>query len=125
MVLNWLGTRAVSSFELSGLVQATVDIGSAALLLTVRQRSTMVVLTVAALFSAMVLFSCVYDLGLITRDTMWAWADVAAYCQLIIIAGSAAAGGGHARLAMGRYRRHRIGAVVRSLANRIQNPPSS
>ena len=123
MAGNWLATRTVSSYELPGSVQAVADLTSAALLLVMRRVSTSATLPVSALFGLMVVFACVHDLKLITRDTMWAWADVAAYCQLIIIAGVASAGGGRSRLVMAPHRRRRAPAMVCAVAARLQAPP--
>ena len=123
MLVNWLATRFVSAFEMPGSVQAVADITSAAVLLAMRHLGSMAVLPVAALFGLMVIFACLHDLKLITRDTMWAWADVAAYCQLIIIAGVASAGGGRSRLVMALHRRRRAPAMVCAVAARLQAPP--
>lgn len=125
MIGNWMATRAVSTLELPGSVQAVADITSAVLLLVLPGPRASSIIPVAALFALMVVFSGVHDLNLISRDTMWAWADVAAYFQLVIIAGSAASGGGRARLAMDSHRRRRVPAVVRAAAQRIQAPPPS
>jgi hypothetical protein len=125
MIGNWLATRSVSSFELPGAVQAVADLTSAALLLAVWRFGGMAALPVAALFGLMVIFSGVHDLGLITRDTMWAWADVLGYCQLLIIAGGAARGGGRPRLAVAPDRRGRAPALAPIVARRLQGPPST
>ena len=122
MVLNWCATRAVSSFELSGLVQATADISAAVLLIALRHAGNMAVLPVAALYALMVFIAGAHDLGVITRDTMWAWADVLGYLQLLIIAGGAA-GGGRARLAMGGDRPRRTHRAAILAANRLQARP--
>jgi membrane protease YdiL (CAAX protease family) len=123
MVANWLATRAVTAYELPGMVQAVADLTSAAVLLALRRFSTIAVLPVSALFAIMVFFYGVHDAGLITRDTMWAWADVLAYGQLLIIAGGAVAGGGRGRLALASHRRGRVRAMAFAVAKRLQAPP--
>lgn len=125
MVSNWLATRIVTAYELPGAVQAVADLTSAALLLAVWRFGGMAALPVAALFGLMVIFSGAHDLGLITRDTMWAWADVLGYCQLLIIAGGAVGGGGRPRLAMAPHRRGRTPALAPAVARRLQGPPST
>lgn len=126
MVLNWLGTRAVTGLELSGTAQAIIDVSSAAVLMLMWQKCHMVVLPVSALFALMVFMSGAYQVGMIARETMWAWADVAAYLQLLLIVGaSAASGGGGIRLALGAHLRSRIRGVWRAVAARIPLPPHS
>ncbi len=125
MAANWLATRAVSAFDLAGAVQAVADLISAALLLAMWRGRFAATIPVASLFALMVFISGIHDAGLIARDTMWAWADVLGYCQLLIIAGSAVRGGGHPRLAMAPHRRGRDRAVVAAVARRLQDPPPS
>jgi hypothetical protein len=125
MIGNWLATRAVSSFELSGAAQAVADLTSAALLLAMWRARSFATVPVAGLFALMVFVYGAHDAGLITRDTMWAWADVLGYCQLLIIAGSAVRGGGHPRLAVAADRRRRAPALAAVVARRIQGPPPS
>lgn len=98
MVANWIGTRAVTAFELNGFQQGMIDLASAVTLMMLRHKRTMVFLPVSVLFLVMVNFSLAYGVRIISWDTLWAWSDVAAYAQLVIIAGSIAGGGGGRRV---------------------------
>jgi hypothetical protein len=61
----------------------------------------MVVLPVAFLFLVMIFAYSLHDAGLINRDTMWAWADLSGYIQLVIILGASIQGGGRFGLGLG------------------------
>ena len=107
MVANWLGTRAVTAFDLGPWVAFGVDLGSLMALLVASRLMprAMAVLPLAAIFAHMLFSYVAHDFGLIGRETMWAWADVGAYGQLVIMAGTGAGGGhlvGLADMAFGR-----------------------
>ena len=120
MLGNWLMTRAVSAFELPGLVQAATDLTSAMVLFFVKKDRELLVLPASALFAMMVFFSALHDIGTIERDTLWAWSDVLGYLQLVLIIGGAAAGGGHRGLAMAYRRPGRSVVLGRLVESRIQ-----
>lgn len=124
MLTNWLATRAVSAFHLSGAIQAIADLSSAALLLLPQKRAGVAV-PVAALFAGMVAFSAVFDSGLIGRNTLWAWSDVLGYCQLLLFLGAAAASGGGGRLAVDLSWGGRNLGLVRPLARWLSGPPAA
>ena len=114
MLASWLFARAVSAYDLPGLWQAAADISCATALVAIR-RPTMAVLPVAFLFLVMIFAYASYDVGLINRDTMWAWADLSGYLQLLIILGASIQGGGRFRMGVGLYHRggyfHDLSAV--------------
>jgi hypothetical protein len=103
MAASWVLTRIVSSHDLPGLWQAAADIACGAALIAVR-RPTMVVLPVAALYLVMVFAYAAHDAGVLSRDAMWAWADVSGYLQLIIILAAAVSGGKRAWVGLGGHR---------------------
>lgn len=111
MAANWLATRTVSAHELPGLWQAAADTASAAALIAIR-RPTMVVLPVAALYLAVVFSSAAHDAGLLSRDSMWAFADVAGYLQLLIIMGGALRGGRRHGVGLGGHLGRRSGGEL-------------
>jgi hypothetical protein len=123
MLANWVATRAVTAWDLPGAYQAVADSSAAVLLLFPQHLRASLALPVSALFALMVAFSAVNDLGLIGRDTLWAWSDVLGYCQLLLILGATADfGRGRRRAVADRHRRrdtHMGGAV----AGRVQVPP--
>lgn len=116
MLASWAATRLVSAHDMAGLWQAAADITCGAALLAIR-RPAILVLPVAALFLIMVSAYAAHDAGLLSRDAMWAWADVSGYLQLLIILGAAFSNGRRARLGMGirdRARRHHHATLVPS-----------
>jgi hypothetical protein len=100
MLASWVLARAVSAYELPGLWQAAADISCAMALVAIR-RPAMVVLPVAFLFLVMIFAYALHDAGLINRDTMWAWADLSGYIQLVIILGAFIQGGGRFGMGLG------------------------
>lgn len=111
MAANWLATRTVSAYDLAGLWQAAADTASAAALIAIR-RPTIVVLPVAALYLAVVFSSAAHDAGLLSRDSMWAFADVAGYLQLVIIMGGALRSGRRHGLGLGGHLGRRSGGKL-------------
>lgn len=126
MVVNWLGTRAVTAWDLPGVAAAIVDLSSAAVLLVawtiVR---TMALLPVAAIFGLMLLSYIAFDLGFVGRETMWAFADVGGYIQLIIVAAGGLFLGGGKRLAMDHRRGGGNDSLAGPVALRIPIEPNS
>lgn len=120
MAGNWIGTRLASAYAWPGSAVGLLDILSAVVLVTLSFANAMAVLPVAALFGLMVVSYVAADAGLLSRATMWAFADVGAYLQLLVIAGSAV-GGGSGRLARLGYGGRRTPAVVRAVAKRVQD----
>lgn len=106
MLASWVMTRTVSAHDLPGLWQAAADISCAAALIAIR-RPAIVVLPVAALYLVMIFAYAAHDAGVLSRNAMWAWADVSGYLQLLIIMGCAFRGGRRARLGMGNHRSRR------------------
>lgn len=87
MVLNWLGTRSVTAWggDLTAIFAALVDGGSAvALLVFVR---TTLSKAIAALFALMLICYGAHDLGYLGREQMWAFADLFAYLQILLMVG--------------------------------------
>ncbi len=106
MLASWVMTRTVSAHDLPGLWQAAADISCGAALIAIR-RPAMVVLPVAALYLVMIFAYAAHDAGVLSRDAMWAWADVSGYLQLLIILAASFRGGRRARLGMGNHRSRR------------------
>ena len=100
MVAIWILTRMVSAYDMPGLWQAIADVTCGAALIAIR-RPTIVVLPVAFLFLIMIFAYAAHDARLISRDIMWAWADVSGYLQLLIILAASLRGGNRIRLGMG------------------------
>lgn len=119
MAANWLATRAVSAMALPGLAVALADVICAALLVALRRR-TIANLPVAGLFLAMVLSYAAHDAGAVNRDIMWAWADVAGYLQLLIIAGAAIQHGWRHGIRLGHHPGRRAEPGLRAQAVRVQ-----
>ena len=123
MVLNWIGTRLITTLDAPSYAAGILDISSAIVLVAMPRRfRTMAVLPVAALFGLMVSSYLLNDLGLIERETMWAFADVGGYLQLLIIAGTAFRPGTALRLADDRHSPGGTDAMARAVARRL--PPS-
>lgn len=120
MALNWTGTRAITSYDAPALYGGLLDLASAIVLAALAMTAAMAVLPVAALFGLMVGCYVLADLGFIGRETMWAWADVGAYLQLLVIAGCASSGGS-GRLARVGLGGGRVPALARAVAHRV--PP--
>lgn len=116
MLASWVMTRTVSAYDMPGLWQAAADIACGAALIAIR-RPAMVVLPVAALYLVMIFAYAAHDAGVLSRDAMWAWADVSGYLQLLIIMGGAFRGGRRARLGLGNHfgRRSRHGLALAPL----------
>ncbi len=124
MLASWVMTRTVSAYDLPGLWQAAADIACGAALIAIR-RPNIVVLPVAALYLVMIFAYAAHDAGVLSRDAMWAWADVSGYLQLVIIMGGAFRGGRRARLGLGNHlgRRSRHGLALAPL--RVSRAPIS
>ena len=119
MVANWIGTRIVTAFDLSPYVASAVDLGSAAVLLALWRAATMAVLPVSALFALMVGSYVLADFNVIGRETMWAFADVGGYLQLLLVAGASIDPGAGHRLAFLGAGGRRIGDLARAVARRV------
>ena len=119
MVLNWIGTRAITAYEVPGIAAGLLDLSSAIILACLCRTAAMAVLPVSALFGLMVISYVAADFSLLQRETMWAFADVGAYLQLLIIAGFAV--GGPGRLAHVDFRPRRVAAVARAVSRRVQD----
>lgn len=100
MGASWILSRTVSAYDMPGLWQAAADIACAAALIAIR-RPTIVVLPVAFLFLIMIFAYAAHDAGILSRDTMWAWADVSGYLQLLIILSASFHGGRRFGLGLG------------------------
>jgi len=124
MVANWLATRWITWADAPSYMAGVADISSAAVLLILWRFRAMAVLPVAGLYAFMVIAYLANDLGLIARETMWAFADVFGYAQLLVIVAGAASGGGHAvRLETVGAGSSRGRAVVRAVASRFSASP--
>ena len=120
MVANWLGTRAITAYDAPALLGGLLDLSSAAILIALSRFRAMAVLPVAALFGLMVFSYVMADFGLLERETMWAFADVGAYLQLLVIAGFAA-DGGSGKLAFLGFGPRRRAVLVRAHSRRVQD----
>ncbi len=120
MAFNWIGTRLITSTDAPAWAAGALDLASAfALIVAWWQMRAMVVLPVAACFLLMVLSYLLNDLGFIERETMWAFADVGGYCQLIIMAGTPWRPGAPNRLAAVADGSGRTPAVARAGSRRV------
>jgi hypothetical protein len=120
MAFNWIGTRTITATDAPAWTAGALDLSSAfALIVAWWQMRAMAVLPVAACFLLMVLSYLLNDLGFIGRETMWAFADVGAYLQLVIMAGTPWGAGPARRLAAVVTRGGRTPAVVRVDPRRV------
>ena len=123
MVGNWLLTRLVTAMDWPGVVMGAIDLASAALLIASlwlpSHRRTMAELPVAGLFALMVGCYLAFDAGVIGRETMWAWVDVAAYCQLLLVAGYGLGHGRRTRRGLGTAGGDRDGDLAGAVARRV------
>ena len=117
---NWIGTRLSSEFSWPGTVVGLIDIASAVTLVALSLTGAMAVLPVSALFGLMIGSYVAADMGFLSRASMWAFADVGAYLQLLVIAGFAA-DGGSGRLAFLGVGPRRRPAFVRAQSRRVQD----
>lgn len=97
MVANWLATRAITHWALPSWCAFIADLISAIVLIWLWRKRAMAVLPVAALFALMLTCYLANDLEVIGREVMWAFVDVAAYGQLVILAALGIGGGGARR----------------------------
>lgn len=111
MLASWVMTRTVSAYDLPGLWQAAADISCAAALIAIR-RPAIVVLPVAALYLVMIFAYAAHDAGVLSRDSMWAFADVSGYLQFLIIMGGAFRGGRRHRVGLGNHPGRRSGGEL-------------
>lgn len=120
MAINWIGTRLITSTDAPAWTAGALDLASAfALIVAWWQMRAMVVLPVAACFLLMVFSYVLNDIGVIGRETMWAFADLGAYLQLLIMAGTPWGAGPARRLAAVVTRGGRTPAVVRAGSRRL------
>lgn len=124
MVGNWILTRLATAYEWPAAFEGMVDLLSAVVLVALSRTRAMAVLPVSALFGLMVGSYVMADFGVLSRETMWAWADVGAYLQLLVIAGIAA-DGGSGRLARVGHGLRGVPAVARAVAKRVSAPDPS
>ena len=110
MIANWIGTRTITSQELGPYAAFFLDLSTAAAILLF-SRLTMAYVPVAAIFAFMVVSYLLNDFGVIGRETMWAFADVGGYIQLLLMAGLTRGGSGLAIL-----------GSVRGGGNRVAGP---
>lgn len=120
MAFNWIGTRLITATDAPSWTAGALDLSSAfALIVAWWQMRAMAVLPVAAIFLLMVFSYLLNDLGFIGRETMWAFADVGGYLQLIIMAGTPWRPGAARRLAAVAHGSGRTPAVARAGSRRV------
>ncbi len=120
MAANWLGTRLITATDAPAWTAGALDITSAfALIVAWSLARSMAVLPVAAIFLLMVVSYVLNDIGVIGRETMWAFADLFAYLQLIIMAGTPWRPGAPNRLAVVADGSGRTAAVARARSSRV------
>jgi hypothetical protein len=124
MLASWVMTRTVSAYDLPGLWQAAADIACGAALIAIR-RLAMVVLPVAALYLVMIFAYAAHDAGVLSRDAMWAWADVSGYLQLLIILAASFRGSRRAWLGLGNHPGRRFRHSLAFAPVRVSREPIS
>ena len=123
MVANWIATRSTTyAFDQwEAVATFFVDVASIGFLVIFginRAKGA-----VASLFSLMLACYMLHDIGVLNRDTMWAWVDLFAYLQIVIMAGIAS--GGHPVFNSFAIRAHRGGGDPHRLEESAQKRRSA